>query len=221
MKQLILLLCFLSFGVQAQDLFWEYGQSLTNFDYENSQGNTLDNLQGKTFAYFNLGTRLPLFEDKLQFTGSFNWHRYGAIGSDDALNNFFDWETSYLGIQLGLDASLITAGQFSWHVQGSAGPEFLLQGSQTLNNQVFDLTNTEDFDAPILLFRIGTHFEYEISEYLSFALSYHYGSSNTIGSDSTEELSYNVHQIAARMYFSICKGKSNEEHSNPDSQNSK
>jgi len=220
MKSLILLFCLMSFGVNAQDLFWEYGQSLTHFDYEDSQGNTIDNLQGKTFSYFNLGTRLPLFEEKVQFTGTLNWHRYGAVGSDDTVNNYFNWDTSYVGVQLGLDATLVTSGLFSWHLQGSAGPEFLIQGSQTLNNQVFDLSDTEDFDTPILLFRVGTHFEYEVSDILSLALSYHYGSTTAIGSDSTEELSYNAHQIGARMYFRIGSEK-NEENTTTDSQNLK
>ncbi|MCB0456551.1 MAG: hypothetical protein R2776_05265 [Flavobacteriaceae bacterium] len=211
MKAVLYLLCLMAFSSQAQELFWEYGQALTSFDYKNSQGNELDNLQGKTFSFVNVGTRIPLFKEALQFTGSFNWDRFGALGSDGVLNNYFDWETTYFGAILGLDSKVIGAGNFSWHLQAGAGPEFLVQGSQTLNNQVFDLTEQEDFNGAVFLFRLGSQFEYQVLDGVSLALSYHFGKSSNVGSDTSEELSFKAHQLGLKMYFNIASGKNAEE----------
>lgn len=155
----------------------EGGKTASSFDFKNSQGESLENLQPSNHSFISLGYRRTIFTKNLFLNLNGNYSNYGSIGSDRALDNFFEWDVNYLGLSSGLDYEVFKAGDFTFFIKGSGAVEFLIQGTQTLNNQVFNLSGEEDFKDPIYFFRAGAGAQFKISEKLSAFAQYTYGKS--------------------------------------------
>lgn len=168
-----------SISVKSQQIYLEAGKTISNFDFENSQGETLQNLQASDHTFISLGYRRNVFTKNLFLNVNANYNGYGSIGSDRALDNFFEWDADYLGLSLGLDYEVYKPGDFTFYIKGSGAGEFLVRGTQTLNNQVFDLSGAEDFDTPIYFFRAGLGVQFKVSDKLSVFTQYLYGKGGT------------------------------------------
>lgn len=179
MKKYILLLLLITTTIAtAQQLYFETGKSLSSFDYENSQGEKLRNLQSTVNSFMTIGYRDRVITGK-NIMGSIgiSYAGYGAIGSDDVVGNFMQWDVNLLEINAGLDHKVFSIKKASVYIKGLTSVGFLVSGSQTLNNQVFNLKNIEEFDKPLINFKIGGGFSHPISENLSFYVQYIYGKS--------------------------------------------
>ena len=191
------------FQANSQEIMAETGLSFTSFEFENSQGESLDNLQATTNNYISLGYRHDVLKDILHIIGGLGINSYGATGSDDTVNNYFAWETTYLGIYLGLDVKVYKTNKLSFYLRGTTSSEFMLQGTQTLNNQVFDLKGIEEFDVANFFFRGGLLIQYDVSETFSIFTKYTYGKSTGTGLD--EELKYKAHDVGFGLVINLSK----------------
>ena len=126
----------------------------------------------------SIGYRKSIFTKDLFLNINANYNSYGAIGSDRALDNYFEWNVDYAGLELGLDYEFYKPGDFSFYIKGAVATEFFIQGAQTLNNQVFDLSNEEDFDSAFYFFKTGLGTQYKASKYISVFMQYTYGVGN-------------------------------------------
>ena len=107
----------------AQQLFLKTGATVSNFQYKNSQGQALDNLQSAGKFHFGIGNRyLMVHGGSLYFTYGASWNNYGAIGSDARLDNFFEWDLTYIGLQTGLDIGFLKQIIFRWLFQEALKP---------------------------------------------------------------------------------------------------
>ena len=103
MIRFIGILLILSFNVvNGQLMYVEIGQTISSFDYQNSSGGTLVNLQSKNASYLNAGYQVQLPGDKMNIIIGGVLTNYAAIASDALLDSFFEWETTYVGIQTGI-----------------------------------------------------------------------------------------------------------------------
>ncbi len=183
MKQKIILLSIvLAVCSQAfsQQLVIETGKAITSFDYKNSQGNQLDNLQSTNQNYMYVGYRTKIFKDYIHASLGTSYSTYGAIGSDNTLNNYFEWETSYIGLNLGLDFRFFKVKKFNFYVKGTFSSEFIIQGTQTLNNTVYKLVGADDFDQTNYFFKAGAFIEYPISKNANLFIQYMGGKSKQL-----------------------------------------
>jgi len=185
----------------SQELTTEIGMSFTSFDFKNSNGEELDNLQPTTNNFLSTGYRQNVLKDVLHIVGGISFNKYRAIGSNHSLNLFYEWETSYLGVYLGLDVKVFSTKKVSFYLRGTTSSEFLLQGTQTINNQVFDLKGVEEFDNLNLFFRGGAIIEYNISELLSIFTQYKYGQSSENG--DTQKLKYKASEIGVGLVIKL------------------
>ena len=80
----------------------------------------------------------------------------------------------------------------------------MIQGTQTLNNQVFNLTEEEDFKTPIYFFRAGTGAQFKISEKLSAFAQYTYGKSGTF-KKIQGSLKIEAHNFGIGLLINIAK----------------
>ena len=135
--------------VASQQISLEGGKTISSFDFKNSQGESLENLQPSNHSFISLGYRKNVFTKNLFLNINGTYNGYGSVGSDLALDNYFEWDVNYLGLRFGLDYEVYKAGDFTFFIKGSGATEFLIQGTQTLNNQVFNLIEEEDFKTPI------------------------------------------------------------------------
>ena len=191
------------FQANSQEIMVETGLSFTSFEFENSQGETLENLQPTTNNYISLGYRHDVLKDVLHLTGGLGINSYGATGSDATVNNYFAWETTYLSVFLGLDVKVYKTDKLSFYLRGTTSSEFMLQGTQTLNNQVFDLKGIEEFDTANFFFRGGLLIQYDVSETFSIFTKYTYGKSTGTGID--EELKYKAHDVGFGLVINLSK----------------
>jgi len=203
-------------NVNAQELILEGGKSITSFEFKDSQSNELGNLQATKQNYISVGYRGNLFNETISFVAGTGLHAYGAIGSDDLVNNYFEWETSYLSIYAGIDIQAFSANNFSFHIRGTLAPEFLIEGTQTINNKVVNLVGEEDFDKPILFVRGAASFEYNITETAGIFLQYRYGKSTPLGDNNlASKLKFTAHDIGLGLIIRLGSKNSEEEITQP------
>ena len=195
MKKITLLVLLLTATTiaTAQQLYVEAGKTMSSFDYKNSQGNSLDNLQSTAHSFMAIGYRNQLFIKNLHLSLGTSYAGYGAIGSDDTVGNYMEWDVNYLEFNTGLDYELFKVNDTKFYIKGTASVAFLLQGTQTFNNRVIDLKNRDDFDKTLFNFRAGFGFSHPISENLSLYAQYMHGTSlnlseGTANTPSQEEL---------------------------------
>ena len=95
-------------SLNAQSIFIENGKSISRFEFENSQQEPLENLYTKTNTYISIGYEHELKKIKnLSIQLGLTHNSYGANGSDGVLNNYFEWDVDYLGLQLMLKYIII------------------------------------------------------------------------------------------------------------------
>lgn len=207
MKKKILVLLLLAVTIaKAQQLYVEGGKSSTSFDYTNSQGNSLDNLQSTSHSFIAVGYRSQLFTKNLHLNVGLNYAGYGSIGSDDAVGNFMEWDVNYAGLNVGLDYNVFQIKKASVYVKLVSSTAFFVQGTQTLNNSVIDLKNNNDFDNPLITAQLGAGFSHPISENLSFYVQYLYVKSLDIASGS-QELKITSSNVGFGLLINITKKK--------------
>ncbi|WP_372793988.1 outer membrane beta-barrel protein [Lutibacter sp.] len=178
----ITLLIFLCLGITSfgQQIYIEGGKTLSSFDYKNSQGGSLDNLQASPHSFMTVGYRKQIFTKNLNISLGTSYAGYGAIGSDDNVGNYMEWDINYLEFNVGLDYELFKIKKGKIYLKGTASMAFLLQGTQTVNNMVIDLKNNDNFDKTLYDFRGGFGFSHPISDNLSFYVQYMRGRSITL-----------------------------------------
>ncbi len=217
MKKIFLLLWLAipSFGF-GQQLSVSYGRLLSYFDYVDSQGNSLDNLSGISSNSFMLGYQMPIAPQRWFLNAAASYNTYGAKGSDLALDTYYEWDVNYLGINIGVDFEFLEqknyfANQdgFYFYIKGSVAAEFLMQGTQRINNKLYDLRGEEQFDKPLFFLRGGVGANYCVSHRLVVFLQYMGGKSLPIfgGSGDQEKLQYITHAFSFGMLLNLpqCK----------------
>ena len=91
----------------------------------------------------------------------------------------------------------------------------------TINNQVFDIRKTEEFDDTAYFFRGGAGASYPISERSRLYLEYSYGQSlalNDNNNSQVTELKINTHMVGLGIQIDISKNTSEEDTDEEDSQ---
>lgn len=209
MRTSLLILFLFMTGIQltnAQQLFLKTGSTLSNFNYENSEGIPLDNLQSVGKFHFGIGNRYLMNHGSLFFTYGASWNNYGAIGSDPRLNNFFEWDLTYAGLNTGLDIKFLEAQDFSISFSGNIGAEYLIRGTQVINNQTFDIRNSDEYNSLNLMLWAGTLASYELSRKSAICFQYQFGYSllNSQGSgNDNEHLKLLAHQFSIGFLINI------------------
>jgi hypothetical protein len=214
MKKIILLI-FLFFGITcfAQQIFVEAGKTSSNFYYKNSQREVLQNLQPTTKNYVSVGYKRKFFAEKLNLILGVTHNSYGAIGSDPDFNTFFEWDVDYLGVNVGLDYTVFALEEFSFFIKATASYEFLIQGTQTINNQTYNLIAVEEFDNNGIFFRSGGGFSYPLTNSSNIYLQYLYGESIGLKDESpssNEELKIKMHMVGIGFTINLPPKKEKE-----------
>jgi hypothetical protein len=161
----------------SQQIYIEAGKTISSFDYKNSQGERLDNLQATPHSFMTVGYRNQSIVRNLNVSFGVSYVGYGAIGSDDSVGNYMEWDVNYLEFNTGLDYELFKIKETTFYVKGTASMAFLVHGTQIINNRVINLRNQEDFDKIVFDFRAGFGVLQPISSNLSFYVQYMHGRS--------------------------------------------
>jgi len=217
---LILIFFFLSLSLNAQQFSLEFGKVISSFDYKNSDGEELDNMQGSTNNHLGIGFKMPIRKTSAYLLSLISYNKYGAQGSDDVLGNYYDWNINYVGISIGGGYEFFKLGSyknvkntntdqgFTVYVQLFGAVEFLVQGTQTINDQVYNLIGVEQFDKPYIFARGGLGVKYYASKTISLYAEYMGGRGFSVfKSDSNENLNINAHTISLGIAINMPKRK--------------
>ncbi|NJB70011.1 hypothetical protein GGR42_000473 [Saonia flava] len=205
-KYLFLAICLLSAMSYGQILYSDVGQTISSFEYKNSSGGSLENLQKGSNTYMGAGYAFQLPGDKAHIMVGGVFTNYSAMGSDVLLDNFYEWDLSYLGLQTGLWYNYARSRDFVFFAKLSASMEYLLRGTQTLNNQVFDLTREDEFDNLIVVPRLGLGIEYPISNKAALFVQYQYGRSFSLvnsNPNDNEKLNISNHNFGMGIIIQL------------------
>lgn len=201
----IFILCLFVSTAKAQQLFARSGVTISNFDYQNTQGETLSNLLGVSKGHLQAGYREGLDRgDRFYLALGASYTGYGAIGSDIILDNYFEYDVDYLGASAGLEIRLFSLRDFNFMLTAQLSGEYLLRGTQTLNNQVFDLRGQDEFQSFNFFYRAGPEGQYPISRSSKLTFRYSYGRSLGLLSQGDDEtLNINAHQFSIGLLVSL------------------
>ena len=187
MKYLILSIFLILFSTcYAQQIMSEIGRVNTTFKYTNSDDESLENLHSDTDFSYALGYRMTL-GNSVYLRGGLVFNRYNNHGSDPVYDNLYEWKTSYAGIQLSPEYQFLNKKKIRFLAIGSIEPQFLINGTQTINSQIFDLKGIEQFDKPFLFLKGGISANYCLDEKVALSLRYMLGQGNSLGKSSDDE----------------------------------
>lgn len=196
-----------AFMAEAQELGLQFGKSVSNFQYIDSKGVELKDLQKTdnffmTAEYRQMIIKKP-FKNRMFMDVGFAYNRYGSSGSDAVLDNYYTWDVNYLGVNLGADYVFYHNKNLVFYIKTTISPEFLIQGTQTLNNDVYNLVGEEDFNTPMFFFRGGLGTKFRISDEASVFVQYMGGKGYNFG--SSEKLNIISHNIGFGLLFNLIK----------------
>lgn len=200
--------CFI-LTLNGQQIYIKTGKVISSFDYINSEGNRLGDLEGSFLNSLGLGGRMPLFQSALHLSFEIANDRFAASSTDPVLGNYSEWDVSFLDLNLGVDYEFLKPDYyqndregFSFYLKGIVAGDILIKGKQRLNNQVFDLTGVEEFDKPVLLLKGGAGVNYYITRSYVASVQYMFGRSILFGNyEGQEKLRYLTHSIS--IVFSV------------------
>ena len=208
---LIVTLIIFAHASYGQQLYIRYGRVISSFDYEDSQGNPLNNATRTSNNNLAIGFRGPIAKQKLFLTTGVSYNRYGAKASDPDLDNYYTWDVSLVGIDAGVDFEIykqknffIDQDGFTFYVKGIISGEFVIHGTQTINNDLYNLVGEEEFDKPVFFLRGGAGANYCVSRKLSIFIEYVGGKSFLLSNtDGQEKLRYITHTIGFGLLISL------------------
>ena len=188
MKKLFLFLFLFSSKLNAQQAYLDIGKSTTKFIYDDSKGARLKNLEPTSHSYMAVGYRNRLFNaKKLKGLVGIRYSGYGAYGSDKTLGNIYKWDLNLIELNLGLEYKIMNIKRASLFVKEISTIEYVIQGTQTINNKIYNLKGIEEFNKPMFDFKLGIGFLQPLSEKVSFYVQYSAGTS-LAGSNNPEKL---------------------------------
>ena len=203
--------------VNAQQFNIEFGKLISGFDYTNSDGEKLENLQGTTNNHFAVGFNMPIRRTKFYFLSNLAFNKYGALGSDAAVGNYYSWEVNYIGLGIGAGYEFFklntflnyqnvnTYQGFTFFIQASSSFEYLMLGTQIINNQTYDLKGVEQFDKPFVFTNGALGVRYYATKTLSayFTYSFGYGFPVAKSENDNEVLKYITHTFSLGVSISL------------------
>ena len=207
MKKITWLLIMMGISTYGQQLYLGLGKTMSRFDYKNSAGQSLENLLPKGGLFLEMGYRDVINNNETLYVSIGGiYDEFGAIGSDRTLDNYFEWDVTYVGVEGGLDYKLFSLRDFSFFLEANVSVEFLVQGTQTINNQVYNLVGEDEFNTSIFFLNGGLNMTYPISRNTLIKASYSYGRTMLIGKGNAsdqEELRLLAHKIGFGIIINL------------------
>ena len=204
----LLLLFIITSVASSQELYLEIGKTSSSFDYKNSQGYKLDNLQATTHNFMTLGYRFSIPIEKLKGSFGVGYMSYGSTGSDNTITGVMEWNANYVELNTSLDYSLFNIKKTSFYIKGMFSTGFLIQGTQSLNSEIINLKNVDDFNEVMISFKSGAGFLHSVSKELSFYVQYFFGKSlNQSDNLDYESLRIKSHNLSFGVLINVLNNR--------------
>lgn len=217
---LVFLLATAASHTNGQQAYLFTGMTRSEFLYKDSQGRSLDGMHPQVGLSLAGGMRQAFkpLNPAWFFNVGVVYAHYGMRGtSQDVFRRYYEWRTTYLGIDLGVERDLFTVklpnrdGKgLTFMLGAAAAPEFLVKGAQTIDHEVYDLRGVEQFDAPFLFLRGIAGFNFCVTNRTAIAAHYAFAHGRRFpgrAPTDDERLAFRTHSIAfgVQIGFPSCK----------------
>lgn len=192
----IFILCLISWPSIAQQFKLTQGIAITQFNYQNDQGQNIQGLKsgsGLAFAlafhksslvdsakykleqtplaiYLGQNPKVAQMLSLINYDLGLQYTALNAVG--DIQNNAFSYQTDYLGIHGKLGIRIPLPAKFSLNLQGIASVNKIVHGNQLLINRYIDLTNDAQFAQIKIMAGYGAELERRFSDKVAGFFSY-------------------------------------------------
>jgi len=193
---LCILFVLITIQVKAQQFKLNQGIAITQFIYQNEQGQNVQGLKSGSGLAFGLAYHKSGLVDSakykldqtpfaiylgqnptvakllslINYDLGLQFTELNAVG--DIQNNAFSYQTDYIGFQGKLGVRIPLPWKFSLNLQGIASANKIVHGNQLLMNRYVDLTDDAQFAQIKIMAGYGTEFEKRFSDKLVGFFSY-------------------------------------------------
>jgi len=193
---LIVLCVYNTIPAKAQQFKLTQGIAITQFNYQNEQGQNVQGLKsgsGLAFAlafhkaslvdsakykldqtpfaiYLGQNPTVAKLLSLINYDLGLQFSQLNAVG--DIQNNAFSYQTDYIGLHGKLGVRIPLPWKFSLNLQGIASVNKIVHGNQLLINRYIDLTEDAQFAQIKMMAGYGAEFEKRFSDKLVGIFSY-------------------------------------------------
>jgi hypothetical protein len=191
-----LVFALITIQVKAQQFKLTQGIAITQFNYQNDQGQNIQGLKsgsGLAFAlafhksslvdsakykldqtpfaiYLGQNPTVAKLLSLINYDLGLQFSQLNAVG--DIQNNAFSYQTDYIGLHGKLGIRIPLPWKFSLNLQGIASVNKIVHGNQLLINRYIDLTEDTQFAQIKIMAGYGAEFEKRFSDKLVGFFSY-------------------------------------------------
>jgi hypothetical protein len=197
--------------IYGQSLYVCLGKTNAKIQFKDTEGSNLAGLNASQEGAFWLGARTPIKASEFHVSADVSYQRYINNGSEPVSKNYYAWDATFVGLQLGIDYEFLKPKfayfkkqAFSVCAKLTLGPEFLLKGTQNVNNQLTDLKGADEFDKPFFYARGGVSGNYYFSKEFCAYIQYLGGKSFLLGDYSNQQQAgYITHSLMVGFAYSL------------------
>ena len=193
---LCILFVLITIQVKAQQFKLTQGVAITQFIYQNEQGQNVQGLKSGSGLAFGLAYHKSGLVDSakykldqtpfaiylgqnpkvakllslINYDLGLQFTQLNAVG--DIQNNAFSYQTDYIGLHGKLGIRILLPWKFSLNLQGIASANKIVHGNQLIMNRYVDLTEDAQFAQIKIMAGYGAEFEKRFSDKLVGFFSY-------------------------------------------------
>lgn len=204
MKKLIITIIVLfSYSMNSQTAYFTTGLNKTNYDYENSEGNSNENVKSSSGNFFEIGYAFPIEisrrtrsfgrYSRLHFKTGLTLNEYNATGGNTIDN--YDWDSQYLGLRTDLEYYILGSELLALSLDGGLGFEFLLNGKQKIGGNTYNLKDSDEFNGLYLTPRFGMNLSVNVSEDVALMGGINFSRAISSSKSGNESVSFNNNQF--------------------------
>ena len=185
----------------SQEISIESGLNFTSYRYNNSTGDSNENVKPDSGFYSRLGLgALQLGSQKIGYGASFQ--QLNATGGDGYEN--YNWKTNYLGGFVQYQKLI-----YKNRIGAKLSLDFLhlVSGKQKIGGETFDLTNEKEMNGTWINPSVGVFANVINSNSLGLDIGYNFSYAFKAGGQGTESLSYASSQVYFRVHLKSPKNE--------------
>jgi hypothetical protein len=185
----------------AQELYLLTGNNFTTYKFNTNGESMATRLQSGAGSTFEIGYAIPIRNKDFLYSFAVTLNSHNALAGNGA--NTYEWNTKYLGAQTALQYNQKITPFFSLTAKAGINFSTIIYGKQTMDGEIFDLTNQKEFSGLFLGASGSIHTNYKINSIGFLSLGYEYSHKINTANNSQEKLSFKSNQILLGIHFII------------------
>lgn len=219
------LICLISFVAWGQQFAFEFGSTLSRFDYTLANGSKADYLipsaglgfgihgiqtlldtstisasSGKKSIYFNQHPLVRKIVSALQYELGFEYLQMNALGNQQKIS--FSYQTDFIGLQGALGAHISMLRGFSISGNLVVLGQKMIQGNQLIANQYYNLQDNDQFRGIQVLWGYRAEIIKKLNDKISMYGAYQESKTYHSGELGTSTLNFCPRQILIGLRLS-------------------